>query len=255
LKETYTEARIEGQIAELALIREDKRNAMSDGLLAEIEGFYATLPSEVRAVVLHGRGGHYCAGLDLAEHISRNAEENVHHSRHWHRVLDVIQFGGPVTISAMTGAVIGGGLEMAAATHVRIAEPSVVFQLPEGRRGIFVGGGASVRVGRLLGADRMTEMMLTGRRYGAEEGLRLGLTHYVVNESEALPLARELAGKIAANAPMSNYFMIHALARIGDMPRDDGLFTESLVAALVQTTPDSAEGLRAFLEKREPKFR
>lgn len=254
-KGTYTESRIDGQIAELELIREDKRNAMSDGLMAEIEAFYTSLPKEVRVVILHGRGGHYCSGLDLAEHVSRSAEAGVHHSRNWHRVMDMIQFGGPVTISAMTGAVIGGGLEMATATHVRIAEPSVIFQLPEGRRGIFVGGGATVRVGRIIGADRMVEMMLTGRKYYAEDGLRLGFAHYAVGEGEALPLARELAVKIAANAPMSNYFMVQALSRIEDMSRADGLFTESLAAALVQTTPDAEEGLKAFLEKREPKFR
>jgi len=252
---TYTKGTCDGQFAELELIREDKRNAMSEGLLSEIENFYRTLPKEVRVVILHGRGGHYCSGLDLAEHVSRTPEEGVYHSRRWHDVMDHIQFGGPVTISAMTGAVIGGGLELATSTHVRIAEPSVIFQLPEGRRGIFVGGGATVRVGRIIGPDRMVEMMLTGRKYDAEEGLRLGLCHYRVDANQALPLARKLAVKIAANAPMSNYFMINALTRIGDMSRGDGLFTESLAAALVQTTPDAEEGLRAFLEKREPKFR
>ena len=255
LKGTHTAATYNGQLAELELIREDKRNAMSEGLLEEIEAFYTTLPKEVRVVILHGRGGHFCAGLDLAEHVSRSAEEGVYHSRHWHRVMDLIQFGGPVTISAMTGAVIGGGLELATATHVRIAEPSVIFQLPEGRRGIFVGGGATVRVGRILGADRMVEMMLTGRKFSADEGLRLGLCHYSVGTGEALTLARELAAKVADNAPMSNYFMVNALSRIEDMSRGDGLFTESLAAALVQTTPDAEEGLKAFLEKRAPVFR
>ncbi|MFP4329074.1 MAG: crotonase/enoyl-CoA hydratase family protein [Paracoccaceae bacterium] len=252
---SYTEGSIDGRIAELALIREDKRNAMSDGLLAEIEAFYAGLPAEVRVVVLHGRGGHFCSGLDLSEHVHRSAEEGVHHSRNWHRILDMIQFGGKITVSAMTGAVIGGGLELATATHVRIAEPSVIFQLPEGRRGIFVGGGATVRVGRILGPDRMVEMMLTGRKYDAEEGVRLGLAHYAVGPGEALGKARDLAATIAGNAPMSNYFMVQALTRIGDMSRADGLFAESLAAALVQTTPDAEEGLRAFLEKRAPVFR
>ncbi|MCF3639803.1 crotonase/enoyl-CoA hydratase family protein [Rhizobium sp. TRM95111] len=254
-KGAFTKFSYDGPIAELALIREDKRNAMSDGLLAEIEAFYAGLPKQVRVVILHGTGGHYCSGLDLVEHVARSAEEGVYHSRNWHRVMDMIQFGGPVTVSAMTGAVIGGGLELATATHVRIAEPSVIFQLPEGRRGIFVGGGATVRVGRIIGPDRMVEMMLTGRKYDAEEGLRLGLAHYAVGEGDALPLARKLAAKIAANAPMSNYFMVHAIARISDMARADGLFAESLAASLVQTTPDATEGLKAFLEKREPKFR
>ena len=150
---------------------------------------------------------------------------------------------------------IGGGLELAAATHVRIAEPSVIFQLPEGRRGIFVGGGASAYVGRILGPDRMVEMMLTGRKYDADEGKALGLAHYSVGEGEAMALAEKLASKIASNAPLSNYVMVQALSRITDMSRTDGLFTESLCAALTQTTPDAEEGLKAFLEKRAPVFR
>ena len=75
-------------------------------------------------------------------------------------------------------------MELDEATHVRIAEPSTIFQLPEGRRGIFVGGGATARVGRIIGPDRMTEMMLTGRKYSADEGLALGLAHYSVGEGE-----------------------------------------------------------------------
>ncbi len=101
----------------------------------------------------------------------------------------------------------------------------------------------------------MTEMMLTGRKYNADEGLALGLCHYSVGEGESLPLARKLAEKIARNAPMSNYFMLQAIPRINDMPRESGFFTESLAAALSQTTPDAKEGLAAFLEKRAPVFR
>jgi enoyl-CoA hydratase/carnithine racemase len=169
--------------------------------------------------------------------------------------MDRIQFGGLPVVSAMFGAVIGGGMELATATHVRIAEPSTIFQLPEGRRGIFVGGGATARVGKILGGDRMTEMMLTGRKYGAEEGLALGLAHYSVAEGEALDLAMDLAGKIARNAPLSNYLMVQSISRISDMSKPDGLYVESLSAAISQTTPDAEEGLKAFLEKRAPKFR
>ena len=121
--------------------------------------------------------------------------------------------------------------------------------------GIYVGGGASVRVGRILGADRMVEMMLTGRKYGAEEGQALGLAHYSVGEGGPLPIARKLASQIASNAPLSNYIMIQAIARIEDMSKTDGLFTESLCAAITQTSPDAIEGLQAFLQKRDPSFR
>jgi enoyl-CoA hydratase/carnithine racemase len=111
-----------------------------------------------------------------------------------------------------------------------------------------------VRIGRILGPDRMIEMMLTGRRYGAAEGLALGLCHYGVGAGEAMALAEDLAGKIADNASLSNYVMIQAISRIGDMAKADGLFTESLCAALTQTSRDAEEGLRAFLEKRQPSF-
>lgn len=243
------------KIATLTMNRPDKRNAMCEELLMALDAFFSAPPKEVRVVILTGTAGHFCSGLDLSEHVHRSAEENLYHSRHWHAVMEKIQFGGLAVVSAIFGAAIGGGLELASSTHVRIAEDSTIFQLPEGRRGIFVGGGATARVGRLLGPDRMTEMMLTGRKYNAAEGLALGLTHYAVGEGEALPLAQQLAGKIARNAPLSNYLMIQSIARINDMSQSDGLFTESLAAALSQTTPDAEEGLKAFLEKRAPKFR
>lgn len=246
---------VDGPIATLTMNRPGKRNAMCEELLEALQGFYFSPPKGVRVVILTGTEGHYCSGLDLSEHVHRSAEENLHHSRHWHRVMEQIRYGGLITVSAMFGAVIGGGLELASATHVRIAEPSTIFQLPEGRRGIFVGGGATAHVGRLLGPDRMTEMMLTGRKYGADEGVALGLAHYAVGEGEAPELAQKLAGKISRNAPMSNYLMVQAIPRINDMSETDGLFAESLAAALSQTTPDAEEGLRAFLEKRAPKFR
>lgn len=242
-------------VATLTMNRPDKRNAMCDALLQAIDGFFSNVPEGVKVAVLTGTAGHFCSGLDLSEHQQRDAEGTMRHSRGWHQVMDRIQYGGLPVVSAMFGAVIGGGLEMAAATHVRIAEPSTIFQLPEGRRGIFVGGGASVRVGRILGADRMIEMMLTGRKYGADEGLALGLAHYSVGEGEALAKAQDLARGIARNAPLSNYIMIQGLSRIEDMSKADGLFTESLCAALTQTSPDAIEGLKAFLEKRDPTFR
>jgi len=246
---------IEDEIAVLTMNRPAKRNAMCDELLDAIARFFDAPPDGVKVAVLAGSGGHFCSGLDLSEHVARDAEGTMRHSRGWHRVMDQVQFGGLPVVSAMMGSVIGGGLELASATHVRIAEPSTIFQLPEGRRGIFVGGGASVRVGRILGADRMIEMMLTGRKYDADEGLKLGLAHYRVEQDEALPLAKKLAAQIASNAPLSNYIMIQALARIEDMAKADGLFTESLCAAIAQTSPNALEGLKAFLEKRPPVFR
>lgn len=246
---------IVGRIGVLSLTRPDKRNAVNESLVTDLENVFSRPPKDVAAIVVNGQGGHFCAGLDLAEHEHRSPEENLYHSRRWHQIMDKIEFGDVPVISALTGAVIGGGLEIATSTHIRVADESVIFQLPEGRRGIFVGGGATVRVGRLLGTDRMREMMLTGRKYNAEEGLALGLCHYAVGEGQALDKAMALAERVADNAPFSNYLMMQAISRIGDMSRSDGLFTESLAASMSQTTDGAAEGLRAFLEKRPPKFR
>lgn len=98
-------------------------------------------------------------------------------------------------------------------------------------------------------------MMLTGRKYSADEGLALGLAHYSVGEGEAIELAQSLAAKISRNAPFSNMLMMNVIPRVNDMAREDGLFTEALAASMSQTTPDAQEGLQAFLEKRAPKFR
>jgi (methylthio)acryloyl-CoA hydratase len=246
--------RIDGAVAYLTMARPDKRNALNDRLLGAIDDFFRAPPEGVRVVVISGGGGNFSSGLDLSEHVHREPAEVMRHSRRWHEVMDRIQFGGLPVVAVLEGAVMGGGLELAAAAHVRVAEPSVRFQLPEGRRGIFVGGGASVRIGRIIGPDRMVEMMLTGRVYDAQDGTGLGLAHYLVAEGEGRTEAMRLAATIAANAELSNYIVIQALSRIDDMARADGLFAESLCAALTQTGADAQEGLRAFLDKRRPEF-
>lgn len=241
-------------VAVATLDRPHKRNAINDALLADLEAFFSDPPQGAGAVVLRGAGDHFSAGLDLAEHKERDAFAVMHHSQLWHRVFHGIQFGGLPVVAALHGGVIGGGLELALATHVRVSEPGSFYSLPEGQRGIFVGGGASVRVARLIGTDRMVEMMLTGRRFDAEEGLRLGFAHYLVGKGEGLDKALELAAMVAGNAPMSNYMMLNAVSHIGDMSMGDGLFTESLATALTQTSADAAEGLEAFLEGRKASF-
>ena len=242
------------KVAILTLDRPEKGNAVNTRLIEALNRFFQSPPSEARAVVLCGEGRHFCAGLDLSEHKERDPVESFETSRYWHRTLDMVELGGLPVITAMKGAVMGGGLEIASATHVRVAEPSAIYQLPEGRRGIFVGGGATVRVTRIIGAGRTTEMMLTGRRVPAEEGQALGLSHYLVEEGEAFDKAVELAGTIAENAPMVNAMVLGAIGRIADMPKQEGLFTESVASALTQTSGDARTGMEAFLDRREAKF-
>jgi enoyl-CoA hydratase/carnithine racemase len=242
-------------VATLRLGRPERRNALSEPLVQAIGAFFECPPDDVRAAVLLGDGDHFCAGLDLTEHRDRTPFEVMDNSQLWHRAFDHVERGRIPVVSALHGAVIGGGMELALSTHVRVAEPSAFYALPEGRLGIFVGGGGSVRIARTLGVDRVREMMLTGRRLDAEDGGRLGLSHELVAAGQAPARARELALRIASNSPIANRVILAALPRIGDMSSSDGLWAESLAAAMTQTTDDSAEGLRAFLEKRRPDFR
>lgn len=242
-------------VALIALNRSSKRNAISDEGLLAIESAVARATDEARAAVIHGIGDHFCAGLDLDEHARRGAVEAVHHSRLWHSVFGKIAHGRIPVISALHGAVIGGGLELAAATHIRVADDTAFFALPEGQRGIFVGGGGSVRIARLIGAARMVDMMLTGRVLRAAEMEQWGGVSYVVGKGAALDHALDLAAQAASNAELSNYAIINALPRAQETSMEDGLFMESIMSALTTTTPEAEDRLRAFLEGRADKVK
>ncbi len=241
------------EVAVVRLTRAAKRNALSDGLILAIRDTFQNLPDTVRAAVLDGDGEHFCAGLDLSELKERDAGQGVHHSRLWHSALECVQYGPVPVVAALHGAVVGGGLELASAAHIRVADESTFYALPEGSRGIFVGGGGSVRIPKLIGAARMTDMMLTGRVYNAQDGERLGFAQYLVPTGKASDKAFELACRIAQNAPLTNYSLVHALPRIAEQPADHGFFTEALMSAIAQAAPEAKDRVRAFLEGRAAK--
>jgi len=247
----YTE--ILDDIAIVRLTRGRKRNALSDGLVLALRDTFQNLPSQVRAAVVDGEGEHFCAGLDLSELKERDAGQGVHHSRMWHAALECIEKGPVPVIAALHGAVVGGGLELASACHIRVADDTSFYALPEGSRGIFVGGGGSVRIPRLIGTARMMDMMLTGRVYNAQDGERLGFAQYLVPAGQALDKAVELARRVAQNAPLTNYALMHALPRIAEQPADHGFFTEALISSIAQAAPEAKERVRAFLEGRAAK--
>jgi enoyl-CoA hydratase/carnithine racemase len=242
-----------GPVAVLVLNRPAKRNALNDETVLGIERFFTSLPADVRCVVITAEGDHFSAGLDLSEMADHDTISGVRHSRMWHRALDAVEFGPVPVVSALRGAVVGGGLELAAATHVRVAERSTFYALPEGIRGIFVGGGASVRVPRLIGVARMADLMLTGRRYDALEGYAVGLSQYVVDDGAGLERALDLATRIAGNASQTNFAVIQALPRIAEANPREGYFMEAMMAAIAQGTDDAKARMRAFLEGRAEK--
>ena len=244
-----------GAVLHVRLDRPAKRNALNDALIAQLHRVFAEMPAAVRAVVLSGDGDHFCAGLDLSALSERSVAEGIVHSRSWHHAFEQIQFGRVPVVAVLKGAVVGGGLELASAAHIRIAESSTFYALPEGQRGLFVGGGGSARIPRLIGAARMADMMLTGRVYGADEGARIGLSQYVVAEGSGLATAFELAEKIASNAPLSNFAVLHALPRIAEMGQAEGLFAESLMAAIAQGDDGAKTRMKAFLDGKAAKVK
>jgi enoyl-CoA hydratase/carnithine racemase len=242
-----------GPVAVLTLARPAKRNALDDETILGVERFFTELDPAFRAVVIDAEGDHFCAGLDLGEMTERDTLSGVLHSRMWHRVFERIESGPVPVVAALKGAVVGGGLELAAAAHLRVAERSTFYALPEGQRGIFVGGGAAVRVPRLIGVARMTDLMLTGRRYDAEEGAAVGLSQYVVDDGTGRSTALDLATRIAGNGPQTNFAIVQALPRIAQAAPGEGFFMEALMAAITQGTDDAKTRMGDFLAGRAAK--
>jgi enoyl-CoA hydratase/carnithine racemase len=240
----------DGDVALIGLNRPDKRNALSEALISGIETAVRRAQKEAKAGVLFGHGAAFCAGLDLAQHAERNAVESLAESHRGHEVFETMARGRIPFVAALHGAVIGGGFELAAAAHVRVADETAFFALPEGQRGIYIGGGGSVYLTGLIGTSRVVDLMLTGRVLSAAEGERAGAVQYLVDKGGALARATELAKRIARNAPLTNFAVVNALPRLHGIGHDNGLFFESFVAALTQTTDEARDGLRAFLDKR-----
>jgi (methylthio)acryloyl-CoA hydratase len=244
-----------GAVLTVGLNRPAKRNALNDGIILAIQDCFSNLPEGTGAVVIYGVGDHFSSGLDLSELTEHDATEGLRHSQMWHRVFDRIQYSRVPVIAALQGAVIGGGLELACAAHIRVAEPSAYFALPEGQRGIFVGGGGSVRLPRLIGVARMIDMMLTGRVYSATEGSAYGFSQYLTEADGALPKALELAERVAANAPLTNFAVLQALPMIAEANPQTGLLMESLMATVAQSDKEAKRRIRAFLDHKTAKVK
>jgi len=242
---------LDGKIALIGLNRPDKRNAINDPLIDELRAAVLRAHEEADVAVLFGHGSNFCAGLDLAEALARATGQikapRKRRRHNWHEVFDLIARGPIPFVAALHGAVVGGGLELATAAHVRVADESVMCGLPEGQRGIFVGGGGTVRIQRVVGTTVMMDMMLTGRLLNAAESMQEHVVRYVVPAGEALAKAKALAERIAKNSVETNWMIINVLPRIHDMSHDDGLFVEQLNSARARP-PEAEARLREFVE-------
>lgn len=243
--------RLDGKVATLGLNRPDKRNAIHDGVIDALRAAVLRAHEEADVAVLHGHGPNFCAGLDLAEALQRATGQikppRKRRRHNWHEVFDLIARGPIPFVGALHGAVVGGGLELALATHVRVCDDAAFFGLPEGQRGIFVGGGGTVRIQRVVGTTVMMDMMLTGRLLNAAEAEREHIVRYVVPAGQALAKAQELAARIAQNSVETNWMIVNVLPRVQDLSHDDGLFMEQLNSNR-QRPPEAEARLREFVD-------
>lgn len=240
---------LKNDVAIIGLNRPAKRNALSDPLIVELHAAVTRAQTEAKAAVLFGAGEHFCAGLDLAQLAQKMQEGGRRKRGSWHPTFDLIARSTVPFVAALNGACIGGGLELASAAHIRVADQTTYFALPEATRGIFVGGGGAVRTQRLMGYARMADMMLTGRVLNAEAGERANLCQYVVDAGQSLEKAVEIAERIAGNAPLVNWAVCACLPRVNDVSHEDGLFMESLIGAAI-AGEDGRSRVRDFVENK-----
>ena len=254
MSEELVTYKLDGDVALIGLNRPAKRNALSNELRRQLEEAAARAEVEAKVGVLFSHSEHFCAGLDLKEAVQWMTDHTGHlemriGTAQKARAFDYLSRGRIPYIAAISGACIGGGLEIVSSCHIRVADPTAFFALPEGQRGIYIGGGGSVRIARLIGVARMTDIMLTGRALSADEAERFGLVQYLVGNGEHYDKAVALAKRIAQNAPLTNWAVVHGLPRIQDYSYDDGLFVEGLFSHIV-ASPESAHRIKEFVEGR-----
>ena len=239
------------------LNRPNKRNALNEAAIEDLIALFSAVPrSQTRAVVLASEGDHFCAGLDLIEHhqADRSPAEFMHVCMRWHEAFNRMEYGGVPIIAALKGAVVGGGLELASSAHIRVADQSTYFAVPEGQRGLFTGGGATIRVADLVGKARMIDMMLTGRVYKGQQAVDIGLAQYLV-EGSSLERAMEIARLAAQNLPLSNFAICSGISHMQNMSGLDAAYAEAVLAGLVNTQPDARQRLEAFANKKAARVR
>ena len=254
MSEELVTYQLDGKVARIGLNRPAKRNALNSALQSQLETAVNRAQKEARAGLLFSHGEHFCAGLDLAEAAGWMNDHEQHleirvGSAAAGRPFDWLARGRIPFVAALSGACIGGGFELASCCHVRVGDETTFFALPEGQRGIYIGGGGSVRIARLLGVARMSDLMLTGRVLTAEEGERFNLLQYRTPKGEHIARAASLAHRIAENAPRTNWAIVNGLPRIQDYSYDDGLFIEGLFHHAV-ASHESTERLNEFVEGR-----
>jgi enoyl-CoA hydratase/carnithine racemase len=248
------ESSCDGHVALLRLNRPEARNALSpevmEALAAELERLDPD--PEVRCVVIAGSEKVFAAGADIKAMAERSFEEALRHpaASFWRRLAAI----KTPMIAAVSGYALGGGCELALACDMIVASETAVFGQPEINLGIIPGGGGTQRLARVIGKQRAMELVLTGRRFDAGEARDLGLVNRVVAKDEWLSEALELGRAVAAQPPIAARLAKQAVLTAEETALSPGLDGERRLYELAMATEDRVEGMKAFLEKREPRF-
>ncbi|HEV3496350.1 MAG TPA: enoyl-CoA hydratase/isomerase family protein [Actinomycetes bacterium] len=237
--------------------RPDTLHAISSAMLAQLDRRLgeAEADPEVRAVVLTGAGPKaFVAGADIAEYAAGDHEAFVAYQAESRRLFSWLDAFPKPVIGAVNGYALGGGFELALCCDLLVASAGARFGLPEGLLGLSPGGGGTQRLTRAAGPFVAAQVLLAARRLTAEDAFRLGLVTEVVAPEGLLQAALELAGQVATVAPLASRAMLPLIRTAMEAPLEDGLDTEQDALAGLHRTADAAEGIRAFLEKRAPRF-
>jgi enoyl-CoA hydratase/carnithine racemase len=247
----------EGAVETWTINGEARRNAIGRALAAELEANVARTARDrgIRAVILTGAGEKaFCAGADLKERAGMSEDDVRQFLERLRRTLRGIEQSDAVFVAALNGAALGGGTELALACDLRVAAPHAELALTEVRLGIIPGGGGTQRLARLIGAGRAKDLILTGRRVRADEALSMGLVNRVAPVGGLIAAALELAQAISQNAPLALAAAKHAIDEGADLALEPALRLELEKYERVLKSEDRLEGLRAFAEKRPPRF-
>lgn len=248
---------IQDGIAEVAINRPDKLNALNETVRAELTEVFGHLVgrNDVRVAILHGAGDKaFVAGADVGEFASRTPEQQREVYRHL-RVYDALaEFPKPV-ICAIHGFCIGGGNELALACDVRVADATARFGQFEIRLGLIPGAGGTQRLTRLVGPGQALRIGLSGDLIDAHEAHRIGLVEFLVEEGGHLDKARELANRMARWSPVALRLVKKGVREAAEHHLEDGLDAERELFLEAFASEDGREGVRAFVEKRKPRFR
>ena len=253
----------DGHVLTVTLNRPEKRNAVNTEVMCRLYDAWVQLDEddELRVAILTGRGNTFCAGMDLSEigklggPPENEWQERVKKEPHviYGAWLKTYRPTKPVILAA-EGFARAGGTEILQGTDIRVAGESAMFGVTEVQRGLFPMAGSAVRLRRQIGYAVAAEMLLAGEDLPAKRAYELGLVNHVVPDGQALTKAREVADRIAANGPLAVKGILATLRATEVMPEDEAFGIEQQHGMKVMSSKDAAEGPRAFLEKREPRF-